>query len=75
MEIFESQIIYVANIAIFQASTTISFNMDRRPGGYAHKFTVLTPVFAHPVISRIRIYMSIAKSLERLRSKLLLCED
>jgi hypothetical protein len=37
--------------------------------------TVLAPVFAHPVISRIRVlHMSNAKSLEKLRWKLFLCE-
>jgi len=37
-------------------------------------YTVLAPVFAHPVSSRIRIvHVKIAKSLEKLRWRLLVC--
>jgi len=40
------------------------------------RYTVLAPVFAHPVSSRIRIvHVKIAKSLEKLRWRLLVCED
>jgi len=38
--------------------------------------TVLAPVFAHAVSSRIRnVHVKIAKSLEKLRWRLLVCED
>ena len=43
---------------------------------YNHSSTVLAPVFVHQVSSRKRIvHVKISKSLEKLRWRLLVCED
>jgi hypothetical protein len=50
--------------------------IDMFPRSMQSRDTVLAPVFAHPVSSRIRIvHVKIAKSLEKLRWSLLVCED
>jgi hypothetical protein len=54
----------------YSISTISQFESDSK------MCTVLAPVFAHPVSSLIRIvHVKIAKSLEKLRWRLLVCED